>query len=347
MKENITLERWVDDEGECGFAPSISIHDDLGSPNWNTFREKIKEDKIFDKIFEGNRDGEFHYVAPYVYWFKFKHSRHGAFSQVKLEKMLELFIIKAQLENFDECTVAQHGNHKELENYFFDDGKRRSSCALQLNENDWSSRLVECLKSCPYEYLQGWQCEFYGKKTDSTDFDKLQQRLSGISMLNGGSSGYAFHGAPDILITKEQLGTTLLATSDEPDNSDEPDDSDDTSFQTARVIENTKKPLEYVTAKNICMPQKLGQVVAQAHFLASAAFLQFAIAPEKELPSEVTSKALLIDKTTGGYHVKVVGQISASPDLVPVCIYVKRQKRMGMLSTNLLCEHIKTLTNDE
>ena len=108
--------------------------------------------------------------------------------------MSNLLTIHAIIEEFEECMLGEHGYHKELDNYYFDDGAIGARCALQLNENEWSKRLVNCLNSCSYEYLQGWRSAFYGRKTDTNDFDEIQQMHNAVN-------AYVFH---DIFISKQQ-----------------------------------------------------------------------------------------------------------------------------------------------
>ena len=99
--------------------------------------------------------------------------------------------------------ITEHGNHIELEKNFFDDGAIGYHCALQWNENVWSKRLVESLNNCSYNFLRGWEFEFYGTKTDPNDFDELQQYITGISMHNA-VNGYVYHGIPDIFDVLQQ-----------------------------------------------------------------------------------------------------------------------------------------------
>ena len=216
---------------------------------------------------------------------------------------MKLFNIDVAIEEYQDC--EEHGNHGELNGYFFDDGVSGNRCALQLNENAWSLRLVSCLNNCGYGFLQGWKCEFYGNKIDPLDFDFLQSSISGTSIHNA-IGAYYFHGTPDILLTNEHDALAVTSFNDEC---------------IPKIIENSKKPLNPYQIKNIYMPQKIGQVVVQAHFLASAALLRHALS--ESFPSAITSKGLLIDKVTGGYHVEFVTEISSNP--VPAYVVLKRQ----------------------
>jgi len=65
----------------------------------------------------------------------------------------------------------------------------------------------------------------------------------------------------------------------------------------ARVIENSRQSLKSYQISGISLPQKLGEVIAQVHFLASTAFLQYRV--NGDVPYCIGSKALLIDKMTG------------------------------------------------
>ena len=57
-----------------------------------------------------------------------------------------------------------------------------SRSALELNENQWSQRLVHSLTKCDFEYLQGWELAFWGAKIDPSDFDDLQKSISECQM---------------------------------------------------------------------------------------------------------------------------------------------------------------------
>ena len=57
-----------------------------------------------------------------------------------------------------------------------------------------------------------------------------------------------------------------------------------------KAIENTRQPLKPFTITNICMPQKLEEVIAQVHFLASAYFLRCGISGS--VPLEIATKEL-------------------------------------------------------
>lgn len=43
------------------------------------------------------------------------------------------------------------------------------------------------------------------------------------------------------------------------------------------MTKNSRQPLKHFSIANICLPQKLGKVIAQLHFLASAYLLQCGI----------------------------------------------------------------------
>ena len=103
-----------------------------------------------------------------------------------------------------------------------------------------------------------------------------------LTSIYNATSTYSFHGASDILLTNECDALAVTWFNDEC---------------ISKIIENSKKTLNSYQIKNIYMPQNIGQVVVQAHFLASAAFLRHALS--ESFPSVITSKGLLIDKVTG------------------------------------------------
>ena len=89
------------------------------------------------------------------------------------------------------------------------------------------------------------------------------------------------------------------------------------------------------------MPQKLGEVIAQTHFLASAQLLRCGI--NGDVPPQIETKGLLVDKNTGGYHVELVAYVNDPSNRMPVLVTLKRQNRLGALREELLCEHLKKL----
>ena len=67
-----------------------------------------------------------------------------------------------------------------------------------------------------------------------------------------------------------------------------------------KAIENSRQNLTSSQITNVCMPQKLGEVIAQTHFLASAELFRCGI--NGNVPLQIETKGLLIDKNTDGYR---------------------------------------------
>ena len=199
--------------------------------------------------------------------------------------------IKVVTEDINHC--AEH-NHQELERYFFDDGIT-SRCALELNENAWSMRLVECLCNCNYSYLQGWKFTLWGTKIDKTSM------ISRNTFQRSASQMLQMHTCIMVLLTNKLDNTFII--------------SEGGDF-VPTVIENSKKDLTPFEIRNVCMPQKLREVIAQVHFLASAEFLRCGI--NGNVPLEVETKGLLINKNTGGYHVELVAHINNPCKIIPL-----------------------------
>ena len=121
--------------------------------------------------------GYFSSVTPRVYWFYFSVSQF--FSSQTLKEISRMINISAFVEDTSECTAEY--SHTELQNYFYDDGVSAApGCALQLDENSWSQRLVESLRKSMYDYLKGWEISFCGTKTDLNELAELQQQISGV-----------------------------------------------------------------------------------------------------------------------------------------------------------------------
>ena len=100
-------------------------------------------------------------------------------------------------------------SHSELQDYFYDDGSAGSRCGLQLDENAWLQRLVDCLTKLTYAYLQGWEVHFHRMKTDAKDCDELQQQISGV-VLDNATNAYVFHGAHDIFLLYQSTAAALV-----------------------------------------------------------------------------------------------------------------------------------------
>ena len=102
-----------------------------------------------------------------------------------------------------------------------------------------------------------------------------------------------YHGAPDILITKnsQPQGTTVIIN-----------EANELEI-VPKVLENSRQPLQVCQIKKY---QKLGEVIAQVHFIALATFLDCGISGN--MPSTLESKGMLIDKvprfTIGTYKFK-------------------------------------------
>ena len=158
------------------------------------------------------------------------------FSSQNLQQITKLFAVKANAEVYNVCSDSH--DHKILENYFFDDGIMSRS-ALELNENQWSQRLVHSLTKCDFEYLQGWELAFCGAKIDPSDFDDLQKSISNIRMSDATKS-YLFHGAPDIVARKESSFSVITT-----------EGSGDLEFTVPRVIENSGQVLKPISISHI------------------------------------------------------------------------------------------------
>ena len=142
------------------------------------------------------------------------------------------------------------------------------------------------------------------------------------------SKSFMFHGAPDIVAKK--LCFSVIA-----------EGSSDLEFTLPRVIENSKQVMKPFSICHICLPQKLGEVIAQTHFLASAYLLRYRI--EGNVPDEISAKGLLLDKNTGGYHVQLLASISGGDEKLPLYISINRQVKLGSLREEMLCKHLKKL----
>ena len=77
--------------------------------------------------------------------------------------------------------------------------------------------MVNSIDNCDYDYLEGWKFTFWATKTDTNDFNTLQELVSGVHFSDA-KNAYAFHGAPDIFIRKQGGTTLVLSESSEESN---------------------------------------------------------------------------------------------------------------------------------
>jgi len=312
------VKRWVNTDHQCVSHHNVQLCD-FHTYEWNEFIKNIQNDKI-------HREGCFGYfvrVSYFVYWFKFNQSY--AFSTIQLSDIVDIFPVSAIIADFEQC--KDHPDHSFLDKYFYDDGELQSPCALLINENEWSRRLVKCLQQSACDFLQGFEVDFHG---ENLDFNKLQREISGISLTDATLS-YLYHGAPDILI-KHHNAVVLNAQDEVHVDMDCP-----------KSIENSKQPLCSYMVNNICLPQKLGEAISQAHFILSAYFLRCYLSGGT-MPEILRGKALLLNKSSGGYQIEIVAYIntlSSSP--TPVYVKLIRQRKLGTLTSTILCKHLKTL----
>ena len=173
--------------------------------------------------------------------------------------------------------------------------------------------------------MQGWEVKFWGTKKVPSDFDDLQKSISNLGMLDATTS-YLFHGAPDIFMKRGNSASVITEASD------------------FTLIENSRQITQPFVLRNLYLPDKLAELIAQTHFLAAPYFLRCGV--KGEAPQEIITKGLLLDKTSGGYHVQLTANISSSKEGHPIHVLINRQCRLGMLREELLCEHLKTLVGD-
>ena len=83
---------------------------------------------------------------------------------------------------------------------------------------------------------------------------------------------------------------------------------------------------------NVCIPQKIGEVIAQIHFLASAEFLR--CGNQGNTPQEIHSKGLLIDKNI------IITNFTDLPLAAAALIENKLQASFGTYNTYTLWVHI-------
>jgi len=83
-----------------------------------------------------------------------------------------------------------------------------------------------------------------------------------------------------------------------------------------KVLENSKQCLKPYKISNIYIPQKLGKVITQLHFLTLVSLLH--CGASGVVPPTIKSKGLLTDKETGGYNVTLMTHLNSMNDTVLV-----------------------------
>ena len=63
---------------------------------------------------------------------------------------------------------------------------------------------MNSLSNCKFNFLQGWQFDFWGSKIEPADFDDLQKYISGCN-ISGAVDAFVYLGAPDIVIMVLQI----------------------------------------------------------------------------------------------------------------------------------------------
>lgn len=155
-------------------------------------------------------------------------------------------------------------------------------------------------------------------------FQNFQAIYSGVSC----SRMFLFQGSPDIILKK----------SGDPD-----DDNDmivdivtmesDSESEDERVVECSRGTLTMKSASPF--PEKIGQLIAELHFVAAAAIIR-KLVKVRRLVKSMKTKGILIDKLNGIIHCEVV--VSADKTLQVSCV-----DNSGKVTNDSLCQAFQDL----
>lgn len=211
-----------------------------------------------------------------------------------------------------------------------------------LPEDSWTIRLYHSL---PRYLPKGSILRLtYPKGKEFTTFQSCYSKVACARM-------FLFHGAPDMILTAKKMSRVCVSDSNESNDGcdDEIDsiiqvltvyplDNGSDSSEVDSVIEvaDVKVPM----AKVLPLPEKVGQLVAELHFIALAKIIRNFIKNERFIETVVV-KGILVDKSNGIIKCKL--NVKASTSIAPCPFMVHRIGSNGALNTQALCRCFQDL----
>ena len=199
------------------------------------------------------------------------------------------------------------------------------SDATLFMENDWTVRLFHGLQ----DFLPTASCNYTAQM--GNQFNSLQSKYTD----NFGSTGYfLFRGAPDLIIrSSTSRSYTVIAT--RPSRGEDVN-SEDESVEVAREPPNIDP--------NTQMPIKMGELIAQLHFLMVSKALRRI--KKQRVVGTVSCRGLLVDKQTGGKI--VTASISCKPYEQQETMDIKVEYSAGgSLREHELCWYLNRLLQSD
>ena len=206
-----------------------------------------------------------------------------------------------------------------------------------MPEDDWTRRLYHCLpKYIPKDSKLRLT---YAEGKHFVDFQSSYSKVACGRI-------YLFHGAPDMILTVKKPEVCVV-DGDDADDMDSvvhvttiyPLDSNSESEDDG-VIEITRACVPM--AEIIRLPKKVGQLIAELHFLALAKVTRNLVNCNHIIKS-VGVKGILVDRNNGVVECKLVAK--AGTAIAPVPIEVTCIDRNGSLCTSALCKSCQDMSS--
>lgn len=212
---------------------------------------------------------------------------------------------------------------------YMDDPSSESSCfscpeapTNNWKENDWTQRLSWCLKSYHKEAAVHY--------TASIPFENVLALLS----KSGHERFYICRGSPDILIHGKNIA--ILHFLEGESSADDPEDESSAD----ETVEHCHQRTPLVGKGSSQLPEKLGEVIANTHFILVSKFIR-RLCCNKDLGKTASANGLLLDKFVGGIHVSLsTGLFEVG---VPLPINIKTISYFRNLDANAVCFHTRAV----
>ena len=204
-----------------------------------------------------------------------------------------------------------------------------------MPEDDWTKRLFHSLQ----KYLPK-ESKLRLTYPEGKNFRDLQSNYSKVAC----ARMYMFNGAPDMILTVEKPRRICNMDSDTDASDDNTDcvvevvtlyplESNLSSSEDDGVIEMARATIPMVEV--LPLPEKVGQLVAELHFIALAKIARNVV-KYNHILKIVQVKGTLVDKSNGIVECTLIAK--ASTATAPVFMEVTCIDRNGPLSSSTLCK---------
>ena len=331
------------------------------------------------KVIANKGDGQFVEVQPQIYMYK--HPHHAACSSVTLSMLESMVTPTVKCSDNAECGI--HRYHDDFMPYFFENDHILTKARGSWSDEDYVTYLKSLAEDtdvsnqkhaefmqllmdvlagkvskeetpfeCPILPSSGWtdndwtkrllkgvQCsfptvEFKFTATLGTQFPKFLSILGAEELRK---EAFLFRGAPDIVIHRD---ASVITTDYSGTTNEEIEDT--TLSSEDEVIENSHQRSQLTPSAVTCLPEKTGELIAGLHMLLVSKIYR-TIRNEKPIERKFTVKGVLLDKVCATVHCALSAQVKFN-EVVHLKIEL-RDYGGEMLSPQILCTHIATLTN--